>query len=191
MAASSNPIISSMQNTVTEEFIGTTLKSDILRTLVNETLNEERRKQNAERALLFANDADDINLEYVRNLLYKKSDNYLPNRTTRKFSLVPSFLLLLWLIDNECVLVETKLTNSSSSSFIFVQCSPEKILSILLLFLDVAIKCFNVVYFFSLNFSPNIDFEQEYYYSLNKTPNSRMYLTDSQDVSSLFFLNYF
>lgn len=50
---------------------------------------------------------------------------------------------------------------------------------------------FNVVYFLSslLIFSLNIDFEQEYYYSLNKTPNSRMYLTDSQDVSS--FLHVF
>ena len=58
---------------MTEDFIGNTLQSDILRNLVNETLAEERRKQNAENALLFADNADDLDLEYVRNLLYKKS----------------------------------------------------------------------------------------------------------------------
>ena len=72
---------------MTEDFLGNTLQSDILRNLVNETLAEERRKQNAENALLFADNADDLDLEYVRNLLYKKS-SYLPIQTTDTISLV-------------------------------------------------------------------------------------------------------
>lgn len=144
MAAQNNPVVSSLQNTVTEEFIGTTLQSDILRNLVNETLNEERRKQNAERALLFANNFDDINLDYVRNLLYKKTDNYLPIRNTRKFSLVPSFLFDLLI----SVLVDQKKYWLKLINLKFFFCSPFTIklipihaFNLIIFFYAVALKC--------------------------------------------------
>ena len=63
--------VTSMQNEIAEELIGSTLQSDILRNLVNDVFEEERRK--ADR---LKNAKPDYDLENVYLLLYRaKADS--------------------------------------------------------------------------------------------------------------------
>ena len=57
--------MTSTQNYVTENFISTTLQSDILRKLVNETLEEERKSE----------DIDQFDLKIVHNIIYNNSED--------------------------------------------------------------------------------------------------------------------
>jgi hypothetical protein len=68
IAATKNNVTSA-QNEIAEELIGTTLQSDILRNLVNEIVEEERRKLEKSKSSL-----PEYDLENVLTLLYSRKD---------------------------------------------------------------------------------------------------------------------
>ncbi len=67
--AANNNNVTSTQNEIAEELIGTTLQSDILRNLVNEIMEEEQRKSEKSKISL-----PEYDLDNVLNLLYNRMD---------------------------------------------------------------------------------------------------------------------